>query len=278
MKMIVCIKQVPDTNEVRIDPKTGTLIRDGVESIINPEDRHGLEAAIALKEMVGGKITVVTMGPPQAKDALREALAMGADEAILLSDRAFAGADTLATSTTLAAAVEKIDDYDLIFCGHQAIDGDTAQVGPQLAEHLGLPQVTFVNKLELEAEGLDDDADQDEEIDYTDQMLIAIRKLEDGEEIVKVQLPALVTVVAEINEPRYPSVRGLINAFNEDRLKTWTNEDLGLDTKNLGLNGSPTQVRKTFTPESERKGEVCTGSAKEQADALIRLFREKKVI
>ena len=153
MNIVVCLKQVPDTTVVKIDQKTGTLIRDGVPSIINPEDKHALEAALCLKEKHGGKVTVISMGPPQAKDALREALCMGADDTILITDRAFGGADTLATSRTIASAIRNLD-YDIIFGGRQAIDGDTAQVGPEIAEHLGIPQVTYVQNVEVESDGL----------------------------------------------------------------------------------------------------------------------------
>ena len=185
MNIVVCLKQVPDTTVVKIDQKTGTLIREGVPSIINPEDKHALEAALCLKESHGGKITVISMGPLQAKDALREALCMGADEAILITDRAFGGADTLATSRTIASAIRNLD-YDVIFGGRQAIDGDTAQVGPEIAEHLEIPQVTYVQDVKVESDGL-----------------LVNRALEDGYEIIKVQTPVLLTAIAELNHPRY---------------------------------------------------------------------------
>ena len=190
MKIIVLMKQVPNTNEVKIDPKTGTLIREGVPSIINPDDKNALEEALKIKEEKGGSVTVLTMGPPQADFALREALAMGADEAILLTDRVFAGADTWATSLALAKAIQKIGEYDLIFAGRQAIDGDTAQVGPEIAEHLGLPQVTYVRKV-VSLEG---------------NKVVVERALEDGYEVIECQLPAVLTAIKELNVPRYPSV------------------------------------------------------------------------
>ncbi|MBN2126169.1 MAG: electron transfer flavoprotein subunit beta/FixA family protein, partial [Deltaproteobacteria bacterium] len=182
MKIIVLVKQVPDTTEVRLDPKTGNLIREGVESIINPDDLHALEAAVALKEKAGGRITVLSMGPPQAIDAVSEAMGMGADEGILLSDRAFAGADTWATSSTLGKAIEKVGAFDIVFAGRQAIDGDTAQIGPQVADYLGIPQVTYV----CEIEGV------------TKKSLVAKRRLEDGYERVRCDLPAMLTVIGEL--------------------------------------------------------------------------------
>jgi electron transfer flavoprotein beta subunit len=207
MKIVVCIKQVPDTTEVRLDPKTGTLIREGVPSIINPDDKSGLEAALRLKDEIGAKVTVITMGPPQAEKALKEALAMGADEAILLSDRAFAGADTWATSSTLAAAIRKLD-YDLIIAGRQAIDGDTAQVGPQIAEHLNLPQVSYVEDLERDGDSL-----------------ILKRVFEDGYHKVKVKMPCLITTLSEMNKPRYMSVSGVLDAYREKEVIKWTLDD-----------------------------------------------------
>lgn len=262
MKIIVCIKQVPNTNEVKIDPKTGTLIREGVPSIINPEDKNALEAALALKETNDAGIVVVTMGPPQADYALREALAMGADEAVLLSDRAFAGADTWATSLTLAQAVRKIGEYDVIICGRQAIDGDTAQVGPELAEHLDIPQVTYVRKL-VSLEG---------------DKIVLEKAQEDGFEVVEAQLPVLLTVVKELNTPRYPSVQGIVNAFEVKKPQTWGAADLEADPEKLGLKGSPTQVKKTFSPPVKGAGKILTGSAKEAVQNLVRELREKHVI
>ena len=194
MNIVVCLKQVPDTNEVRIDPKTGTLIREGVPSIINPDDKNALEEALVLKEQYNAKVTVLSMGPPQAEKALREALAMGADEAILLTDRAFAGADTLATSRALAATLKKIP-YDIVFAGRQAIDGDTAQVGPEIAEHLNLPQITYVEKVNVEGNELK-----------------VRRALEDGYEILRVKMPVLLTAIKELNQPRYMDVKYIFAA------------------------------------------------------------------
>lgn len=198
MKIVVCIKQVPDTVEVKIDPKTGTLIRDGVPSIINPDDKTGIEAALQLKEkMAGSTVTVVSMGPPQADVALREALAMGCDEAILVSGREFGGSDTYATSGILAAALKTLD-YDVIITGRQAIDGDTAQVGPQIGEKLSLPQVSYVEDIQEVA------ADH----------LVVRRQFEDGYHIIKIKTPCLLTAIAELAQPRYMSVRGVVEALS----------------------------------------------------------------
>lgn len=239
MRIIVCIKQVPDTNQVRLDPKTGTLIREGVPSVINPDDKNALEAAIMLKEQHGGEVIVITMGPPQALSAMRLAIAMGADRGILLCDRAFAGADTLATSRTLAAAIRKIEDYDLILAGRQAIDGDTAQVGPQLAEHLGIPQATFVSEIEVDGD-----------------RLRVKRHLEHGDETITLPKPLLVTAIKELNVPRYPSGARIFWVFRHNPIETWGIAELDIEPEKLGLSGSPTQVRATFVPRNERTSQV----------------------
>ncbi len=261
MKMIVCIKQVPDTTDVKIDQKTGTLIREGVPSIINPDDKHAIEEALRLKEKFGGDVTVISMGPPQADDALREALAMGVDETILLCDRAFAGADTLATSYTLATAIQKIGDYDIIICGRQAIDGDTAQIGPQMAEYLGVPQVTYVRVVKLKGKNL-----------------IVERALEDGYEKIETSLPALITVIKDLNKPRYPSVGGIVEAYREREVKIWTAKDVAADLSKIGLEGSPTQVKRTFAPEPKGEGEIISGTVEEASRALLQKLRDKNVI
>jgi len=261
MRIIVCIKQVPNTNEVKIDPKTGTLIREGVPSIINPDDKHALEEALRLKEKFGGRVIVISMGPPQADEALREALAMGADEAILLTDRAFAGADTLATSKTLAKAIKKIGEFDIIFCGRQAIDGDTAQVGPQLAEHLNIPQVTYVENIEINGEE------------------VRVRRaLEDGYEILKTNFPVLLTAIKTLNNPRYPSIKGIFDAYRENRITYWGPADIEINADEIGLKGSPTQVKETFTPESKRAGEMISGNPREMVTTLVERLKEKHVI
>ncbi|MBM7622642.1 electron transfer flavoprotein subunit beta/FixA family protein [Sporohalobacter salinus] len=261
MDIVVCVKQVPDTNEVKIDPEEGTLIREGVPSIINPEDRHGIEEAIKLKEEYGGKVTVISMGPPQAEEVLKEALAMGVDEAILVSDRAFAGSDTWVTAYTITEAIKNLDGFDLIFCGRQAIDGDTAQVGPQIAENLGIPQVTYATDLNIEGKEVE-----------------VKRQLEDGYSIIETELPLLVTVLDDINDPRYPSIKGIVDAYRKQEIEVWGADDLKLDESRLGLDASPTKVHKTFVPTHEKKGEILEGDPKEQAKELINKLKEEKVV
>lgn len=261
MKIIVTIKQVPDTTEVKLDPRTGTLIREGVPSIINPEDKNALEEALKLKEEKGAHVTVITMGPPQADDALREALAMGADEAILLSDRAFAGADTWATATTLGMLVKKLGEYDLILAGRQAIDGDTAQVGPQLAEYLGIPQITYATDIRI-----------------SDGTVTAKRALEDGYEVIEAKLPALLTVTKEANKPRYPTAPGIISAYRSREVKVWTSKELDAEPGTLGLEGSPTQVRRSFSPPAKEPGEVATFPPDEAAKEILRRLKARNII
>jgi electron transfer flavoprotein beta subunit len=261
MEILVCVKQVPDTTEVKIDPVTNTLIRQGVPSIVNPFDKNAVEAALQLKEAHGGKVTVVSMGPPQATDALKECLAMGADEAFLVSDRAFGGADTLATSYTLAAAVKKLGKFDIILCGKQAIDGDTAQVGPEMAEHLGLAQITYVAKIEVNG----------------DTVRIE-REHEDGYEVIEAKMPVMMTVVKSINEPRYPSVKGTMKA-NRTKIPVLTAGDLDVDAQKLGLKGSPTQVRRIFTPKQRTQGILIEkDTAREAVAELLNKLSEAKVI
>ena len=262
MNIVVCVKQVPDTNEVKIDEKKGTLIREGVPSIINPEDKIALEEAVKLKEEFGGKVTVLSMGPPQAKESLIEAYAMGADEAILLSDRKFAGSDTWATAYTLSQAIKEVGDYDLIFCGRQAIDGDTAQVGPQIAENLSIPQITYVSKVDIE-----------------DKKVTARRKLEDGYSVIETELPVLLTVLGDLNQPRYPSIKRIVDAFSkEDTVKTWTADDFEVDENKLGLDASPTQVYDTFVPTRDHEAEILEGSVEEKVQKLIDKLKEEKVV
>lgn len=252
MKIIVCVKQVPNTTEIRIDPVTNTLIREGVESILNPFDTYAIEEAVRLKETHGGSVTALCMGPPQAEETLREAVSLGVDEIILLSDRRFAGADTWATSLTLAAAISKIGEFDLVFTGQQAIDGDTAQVGPGIAAHLDIRQACFVRKIE----------------ELTSCNVTLQRLMEDGYNRLKLKLPAVITVVKEINTPRLPSLRGKRNARAAE-LKIWNADDLGLDEKTIGLNGSPTQVVKIFTPKHDKQTEKVTVTPDEAADLII---------
>ncbi len=257
MHFVVCIKQVPDTNDVKIDPVTNTLMRDGVASIINPFDMYAIEEGLRLRDRVGGKVTALTMGPPQADAALRESISMGVDEAILVSDRAFAGSDTYATSYTLAMAMRKIGDADVVLCGKQASDGDTAQVGPGMATHLDMPQVTYVRKVsELEAT-----------------RIVAERLLENGYEVIESSLPCLLTVVKEINEPRLPSLRGKM-AARKAQIVTWSAEDLGADPARLGLDGSPTKVVRIFTPENRTVAEILRGDPQEVVDILVENLKE----
>ena len=264
MKIVVCIKQVPDTVEVKIDPKTGTLIRDGVPSIINPDDKTGIEAALQLKEkMAGSTVTVVSMGPPQADVALREALAMGCDEAILVSGREFGGSDTYATSGILAAALKTLD-YDVIITGRQAIDGDTAQVGPQIGEKLQIPQVSYVEEIKEVA------ADH----------LVVRRQFEDGYHIIKIKTPCLLTAIAELAEARYMSVRGVVESYEKD-IKVLGFEDLkdNLELDMIGLKGSPTNVYQSFTKELKGAGTVLNNvSAEEAVKAIIDKLEEKHII
>jgi electron transfer flavoprotein alpha/beta subunit len=263
MNIIVCIKQVPDTNEVKIDPVKGTLIREGVPSIINPDDKNALEEALRIKDEFGDvKVTVLSMGPPQAEVALVEAIAMGADEAYLLSDRAVAGSDTWATSTALSAAIRYIGDFDIILCGRQAIDGDTAQVGPQIAEHLGIPQITYVEDLKIEG-----------------RKVIAKRALEDGYYVIESEMPVLLTAIKELNTPRYPSIKGIYEAFKGDKIKVVSAKDVNADMENIGLDGSPTNVLKSFTPPTKSKNlEMLEGSSKEKARQLIVRLKEENII
>lgn len=261
MKIIVCVKQVPDTNEVKIDPVKGTLIREGVPSILNPDDANALEAALKFKdEYKDTKVSVLTMGPPQAAIMLRECMAMGADEAYLLSDRAFGGADTCATSTTLAWGIKKIGMPDIIFAGRQAIDGDTAQVGPQIAQRLNVPVVTYVQNIELK-----------------DNKLIVQRQMEDGYEVLEVAMPCLLTAVKELNEPRYMSIYNIMDSA-EKEIIIWNHNDIGLEPEKCGLKASPTQVFRSFTPPAKSKGEMLKGTATETAKELIIKLNQKHVI
>ena len=264
MKIIVCIKQVPDTSEVKLDPKTNTLIRDGVPSIINPDDKAGIEAALQLKEKVGGTVTVISMGPPQADAALREALAMGCDDAILVTDRAFGGADTWATSSTIAAALKKLD-FDVIITGRQAIDGDTAQVGPQIAEHLGIPQVSYAEEI-LEA---------------SEDKLVVKRQFEDRYHVIEIKTPCLITALSELATPRYMTVHGIFDAYREKEVKVWTLEELKdtVDMANIGLKGSPTNVKQSFTKQAKGKGLYYKDLSPEEAvETIVAKLEERHII
>jgi electron transfer flavoprotein beta subunit len=263
MKIIVLIKQVPNTTDVKIDKKTGNLIREGLETIINPDDLHALEAAVKIKEEKGGKITALSMGPPQAVDALSEAIGMGADDAVLLSDRAFSGADTWATSFTLGKAIEKIGEYDLVICGRQAIDGDTAQIGPQVADYLNIPQVSYVYDIE----------------DIREDEIIVKRSIEDGYERIACDLPGLITVIGELNEPRYSHMGRLISACAQKApIKIWNAADIGVLTSEVGLEGSLTHVIKTFSPKTKREGEFLEGSKQEIVKKLVNKLENQGIL
>jgi len=261
MNIIVCLKQVPGTTEVRIDPDTNTLIRQGIKNIVNPFDTYALEEGVRLRERYGGKVTAITMGPTQAEEMLREAISTGSDEAILISDPAFAGSDTLATSYTLANAINKIQDYDLVICGRQTVDGDTGQVGPELAEMLAIPFAAYVSKVEEIENGC----------------MRVERMVEDGHEVVEISLPAVITVVKEINIPRLPSLRGLARAKTA-AIPTWTAGELGVDKSKIGLSGSATRVIKVFFPRRVHRGEMLEGDPESQVESLVDKLRESKII
>lgn len=264
MKIVVCIKQVPDTTEVKLDPKTNTLIRDGVPSIINPDDKAGIESALQLRDSIGtdSTVTVVCMGPPQADIALREALAMGCDDAVLLSGREFGGSDTFATATIIAAGLKKIG-YDIVITGRQAIDGDTAQVGPQIAEQLQIPQISYAEDLHMEGD-----------------KLIVKRQFEDRYHIIEVGVPCLITALSELAEPRYMSVGGVMKAYKKE-VKTLGFEDLKdmFDPANIGLKGSPTNVKQSFTKQAKGAGTVLDNISTEEAvEAIMKKLEEKYII
>jgi len=275
MNIIVCIKQVPDTTNVRIDPETNTLVRSGVQSIVNPFDMYAIEEGVRLKEKFGGIVTIVTMGPPQAEEALREAISLGADEAVLISDRAFAGSDTWATSYTLSRAIQKIGKFDIIICGKQAIDGDTAQVGPGIAAFLDIPQITFVKRIEelkcSEQNEINElRATNDER--RTSSFIKAERMTEEGYDIVESPLPCLITVVKEINEPRLPSLKGKMRAKKAE-IRKLEAKDLDADPDLLGLKGSPTKVVKIFTPSPRKGGQILEGEVKDVCEKLAELLK-----
>jgi electron transfer flavoprotein beta subunit len=263
VKIAVCIKQVPETTEVKINPNTNTLVREGVSSITNPFDEYAVEEALLIREKHGGEVHVISMGPPQAIEVLKNALAVGVDKAYLLSDPAFAGADTLATAYTLSKMIEKIGDVDLVICGKQAIDGDTAQVGPGIATRLGISQLTYVSKVR--------------EIDAAKKRIVVERFLENGREVVESSLPVVITVIKDINEPRLPSLLGIKKAAKA-QIPTLTAKDIGADENKTGLKGSPTWVSKVFSPESRGGGEVLKGELSEVLPLLVEKMMESKFI
>ncbi|MBQ9949097.1 MAG: electron transfer flavoprotein subunit beta/FixA family protein [Clostridia bacterium] len=260
MRITVCIKQVPDTNEVKIDSVTGTLIRDGVPSIMNPDDKAGLEAALELRDKYGAEVSVITMGLPQAEEVLREALAMGADKAYLLTDRKLGGADTIATSTALAAAISKIG-FDLIITGRQAIDGDTAQVGPQIAEKLNIPNISYAQEIEF---------------DGNDTIRVK-RMYEDRYHIINAKLPCLITALGDMNTPRYMTPGGIKSAY-ETEITVWGRNDIDVDDMQIGLVGSPTKVAKSFPKALKGAGQKTTLDGEEAADYIISALKEKLII
>lgn len=269
MLIVACIKQVPDTTQVKIDPVTNTLVREGIPFIMNPYDTHAMEAALQLKDQFGCRVAVLSMGPPNAEATLRKALSAGVDRAILLSDRVFGGADTLATSKVLAAAIAKLNDevepVGLVICGKQTIDGDTAQVGPGIAVRLGYQQLTLVDKVE--------------ELDLTNKKLVVSRKLEGRHERVQAPLPAMLTVVRELNRPRYPTVPMRLAAATAE-VEVWDNSVLQLDPQTIGLKGSPTWVSKIFSPERDKGEIVGDGYADPEGavDLLLGKLMEKDLL
>lgn len=260
MKIVVCIKQVPDTNEVRLDPVKGTLIREGVPSIMNPDDKSALEAALRLKDAYGAEVICISMGPPQADTVLREAFAMGADRGILVSDRAFGGADTWATSSTLAGAIRKLD-YDLIITGRQAIDGDTAQVGPEIAEHLAIPCVSYA-----------------EEIKLVDNAVEVKRQYENSYHILRAQLPCLITALSELNQPRYMTPGGIFAAYREKEVEIWGRADVDVEDENIGLTGSPTRVAKSFPKSLKEAGVTIQKDVDESVQFIVDKLKEQYIL
>ena len=252
MKIIVCIKQVPETFEVKIDPETKRIVREGVKSIINPYDMYAIEEGIRLKERFGGEVIAITMGPPQAESALKEAIAMGVDTAILLSDKKFAGSDTLATSYTLSLAIKKIGNFDIIICGRETLDGSTGQVGPEIAVHLKIPYVTYVSKIENISDGI----------------LECKRLMEDHYETLKIKMPVLITVVKEINEPRIPSLKGMLKA-KKTEIPVWSSENLNGEEDKFGQDGSPTRVVDVWTQTIKKEGRIVEGEPEKLAEEIF---------
>jgi electron transfer flavoprotein beta subunit len=262
MDSIVCIKQVPETGDIRWNPETGALIREGSSGVLNRNDKHAIEAALQLREMHGGSITALSMGPPQADEALREALSMGIDTAVLLSDKRCAGADTLATSYALSLAVKRIVRFDLILCGKETSDGMTAQVGPQLAELLNLPQLTYATGISIH-----------------DHSVRITQKLDEGLRVLETSMPALITVERQINQPRIPAMDSIMEAYRDKEVQVWGLEDLGRGTEHFGLKGSPTTTKRVYTKELTR-GTVTLlkGEPDEVAGALIATLKGKGLL
>lgn len=262
MKIVVCVKQVPDTTEIKIDPVKNTLIRTGVPSILNPFDRNAVETALQLKDKYGGTVTVLSMGPMQAKAVLREALAMGADDAYLITDRAFGGSDTYATSYILSSAIRHLGGFDVVLGGKQAIDGDTGQTAPSIAEHLGLTRLTYILNMEVDGD-----------------KVIARRQVEEGVEVIEAKLPVLCTATKESNKPRYATIRGKLDSLKAD-IKELTLADMAdiIDTTKIGLKGSPTKVKATFTPQRTANGVNIEGDPRAMASTLLDKLTESKIL
>jgi len=261
LKTIVCIKQVPDTEEVKTDPKTGNLIRDGVQATINPFDMYALEEAISLSECRKGEVVALTMGPPTSEHSLRYAMALGCDESVLLSDRAFAGADTLATSYSLSKAIEKIGDYDVIFVGTKTTDGDTGQVGAGIAEFLGIPVIYYVTGIRK----------------CTKERIVVERLLEDRVQVIRVRTPCVLSVSKGINKPRLPTMREKVDA-DKKKLTVYNAADVGADSAQIGLDGSPTKVLKVFAPPKRKKGKMVRGDPAKAARELADYLEEKRLL
>ena len=252
MNIVVCLKQVPGTADVKIDPQTNNLIRQGIKNTINPFDTYALEEGVRIRERHGGKVIVISMGPPQAETMLREAISLGADEAVLLSDSAFAGADTWATAYTLATAIKKLGQYYIVICGRQTLDGDTGQVGPELAEMLAVPSLTYVSKIE----------------EISDVQIRARRMIDEGHEVIQAPLPAVITVTKEINVPRLPSLRGITKSKSAV-IPVWNLKELGGDADKVGLAGSYTKVVKIFYPQRNRQAKIFQGDLGNQVSCLV---------
>ena len=261
-KILVCAKQVPDTNEIKINPETGTLIRDGVPSILNNDDANALEEALKIKDKFDDvHVTVVSMGPPQAQEMLFECIAMGADEGILLSDRAVGGSDTWATSNAIAATIKTYGEYDMIFAGRQAIDGDTAQVGPQISEHLDLPVISYAQKIEIDGDSV-----------------VVERQFDDRYHVLKAKMPVLITALSELNEPRYMTPGGIFDAYDKE-VTVFSRADLiDVDDSNIGLKGSPTQIAKASDKVRKGAGEQVNLGASESVDYIIGKLKETHII
>jgi electron transfer flavoprotein beta subunit len=261
MNIVVCLKQVPGTTKIKINPQTNTLIRQGEQNITNPFDTYALEEGIRLKEKYGGEVTAISMGPPHAETMLREAISLGADKVILLSDPAFAGADTWATSYTLSQGINKIHSYDLIICGRQTIDGDTGQVSPELAEIMDIPFIAYVNMVE----------------EISNQQIRVTRMVEEGHEVIETSLPAVISVVKDINVPRLPSLRGIARS-KKAVVPIWNTKDIHVTKDEVGLAGSFTSVIKVFFPQQDRMGEMLEGSVEQQVDQLLSKLKKSRVI